>query len=179
MASADKMWEEATRKGGNVRVGLGVLILQKGNPGKILISKRKGSHGVGKHQLPGGHLELGESWESCAIREVKEETGIDLKRAYFAGVTNDIMEDEQKHYVDIIMVGVCEADAVPINAEPEKCDGWFWVDWNKLPDGRFASLSNLNASPFVLPLPEDIEREDYPSVSFPTGCAYVVKKDAE
>eukprot|EP00282_Hemiselmis_andersenii_P015765 CAMPEP_0114125694 /NCGR_PEP_ID=MMETSP0043_2-20121206/9436_1 /TAXON_ID=464988 /ORGANISM="Hemiselmis andersenii, Strain CCMP644" /LENGTH=166 /DNA_ID=CAMNT_0001218635 /DNA_START=380 /DNA_END=880 /DNA_ORIENTATION=+ len=165
MSAASEMWEERKSKGVNVRVGVGVLVLQKGNPGHILISKRKGSHGSGKHQLPGGHLELGESWEGCAIREVEEETGIKLERAFFAGVTNDIMESEGKHYVDVIMAGVCEADAVPINAEPDKCEGWFWADWNNIPTGQFASLSNLNSSPFRLPLPEELAALDYPSVA--------------
>lgn len=100
------MWEARSQEGVKVRVGVGVLLLQKGRPGHVLISRRKGSHGSGKHQLPGGHLELGESWEACAIREVEEETGIKLKRAFFAGVTNDVMADEGKHYVDIIMAGV-------------------------------------------------------------------------
>lgn len=51
-------------------------------PGKILIGKRKGSHGVGRYALPGGHLEAGESWRDCCLRELEEETGIgerDLK----------------------------------------------------------------------------------------------------
>lgn len=32
----------------------------------------------GVYQFPGGHLEEGESLEECLIREIKEETGIDI-----------------------------------------------------------------------------------------------------
>lgn len=42
---------------------------------------RKGSHGDGEWALPGGHLEMGESFEQCAVREVEEETGIMVRHS--------------------------------------------------------------------------------------------------
>ncbi|KAN0065133.1 hypothetical protein ACQY0O_001630 [Thecaphora frezii] len=59
------------------RVGVGVLVLNE--RGRILLGKRTGSHGAGTLALPGGHLELHESFEECAVREVLEETGIHLE----------------------------------------------------------------------------------------------------
>ncbi|WP_134596929.1 NUDIX domain-containing protein, partial [Pseudomonas aeruginosa] len=38
------------------QVGVGVLILRDG---KVLLGRRKGSHGAGCWSAPGGHLELG------------------------------------------------------------------------------------------------------------------------
>jgi len=38
---------------------------------------------------PGGHLELGESFEDCVIREAKEEIGIEIQAPKFFAVTND------------------------------------------------------------------------------------------
>jgi ADP-ribose pyrophosphatase YjhB (NUDIX family) len=35
----------------------------------------------------GGHLELGESWETCAVREVKEETNLEIENTHFVHVT--------------------------------------------------------------------------------------------
>ena len=54
-----------------VRVGVGVFVWRDG---RFIMGQRLGSHGANTWSVPGGHLEFGESWEDCAIREVKEET---------------------------------------------------------------------------------------------------------
>ena len=51
-------------------VGVAVIVV---NNGKVLLGKRKGSHGSGSWAFPGGHLEMNESIEACARREVFEE----------------------------------------------------------------------------------------------------------
>ena len=55
-----------------VQVGLGIIVVKDG---KVLLGKRKSAHGKGTWCFPGGHLEFSESWEDCAKRETKEETG--------------------------------------------------------------------------------------------------------
>jgi 8-oxo-dGTP diphosphatase len=71
----------------HVRVGVGCFVLNDEYPRSFLFGERKGSHGAGKFALPGGHLELGESWEECATREVKEETNLDITDIRFVSVT--------------------------------------------------------------------------------------------
>ena len=101
--------------------------------GKVFAGKRKGSHGAGTLALPGGHLELFEAWADCAIREVKEEMGIDIHNVLFGHVTNDPMESEGKHYITIFMLAeVVDNDATPINCEPHKCEGWESYSWDEL-----------------------------------------------
>ncbi|RSM08793.1 hypothetical protein CEP52_004485 [Fusarium oligoseptatum] len=74
----------------NPRVGVSAIIY--GPDGKMVTGKRKGSHGAGTWQLPGGHLDYGESLLVCAEREVLEETGLKVKGIKIVAVTNDIFE---------------------------------------------------------------------------------------
>ena len=57
------------------KVGVGVLIV---HDGKALLHKRKGKHGPGLWSGPGGHLETGETFTQCAVREIYEEAGIEI-----------------------------------------------------------------------------------------------------
>lgn len=116
------------------RVGVGVVLLAPGiHPGRVLIGQRKGSHGVGKWALPGGHLEGGEKFEVCAAREIQEETGIDLlpESIKFLTATNDIMNADGGHYVTIFMGCILDKNQVDqiMNTEPDKCEGWVWLPW--------------------------------------------------
>lgn len=118
-----------------VRVGVGVLIRDPLNPTKVFAGIRQNSHGSNTLALPGGHLELGETWEQCAIRETLEETGLQLcpNSVRFGHVTNDIMEKEGKHYVTIFMMGECQCEVTrPKNLEPHKCAGWESFTWDDL-----------------------------------------------
>jgi len=57
-------------------VGVAVIVMKNG---KLLLGKRLNSQGSGTWAFPGGHLELKESIENCAKREVFEETGLFIK----------------------------------------------------------------------------------------------------
>lgn len=123
-----------------VLVGVGVWIF---NPaGQILFGKRLSKHGNNMWAPPGGHMEFGETPVMTAIREVREETGLDIsqhKISEFA-YTNDIFPD--KHYVTIH----CRVDnfvGVPQIMEPDKCACWHWFDIQNLPEPLFLSARNL------------------------------------
>lgn len=124
-----------------VRVGVGVLVQDPQYPNKVVCGIRKGSHGAGTLSLPGGHLELYESWEDCAKREVLEECGLELEESTleFGHVTNDPMPLEHKHYVTIFILAKCRTTSPPQIAktmEPDKCEGWYPYSWDELQQER-------------------------------------------
>jgi 8-oxo-dGTP diphosphatase len=119
------------------KVGLAVIVIKNG---KVLIGKRKGSHGTGTWSLPGGHLEFEEMWEACAARETLEETGVRIENIRHIGTTNDIMHG--KHYVTIFMLANYKSGEVRVR-EPDKCEEWKWINWEELPSPRFHPLQQL------------------------------------
>ncbi|PVD20085.1 hypothetical protein C0Q70_20579 [Pomacea canaliculata] len=122
------------------KVGVGVFVMSSKHPNCVLVGRRKGLHGAGKYALPGGHLEFGESWEECGQREVEEETGMRLVGIRYSTVVNAVVPTENYHYITLFVQGHVDLQhmADPTNLEPDKCEGWNWVDWD-----RFLPLEDL------------------------------------
>ncbi|XP_013414214.1 nucleotide triphosphate diphosphatase NUDT15 [Lingula anatina] len=115
------------------KVGVGVIVTSPNHPNCVIIGQRKGYKTGDLYALPGGHLEFGEEWNECAIREVQEETGLRLTRVDFATVVNVVWREHNLHYVTLFMQGEVESGCEPKNLEPEKCEGWQWCDWDNFP----------------------------------------------
>jgi 8-oxo-dGTP diphosphatase len=143
-----------------VRVGVACIIKKQQDDidtNCVLIGKRRSSHGASKIQLPGGHLEFGEELEQCVRREVMEETGLNVHNIKMFTLTNDIMKEDNKHYVTIFMTCelVCNSDEAQ-NLESHKNEFWKWIEWNELihyGDQMFLPLYNVvvnkKLNPFI------------------------------
>jgi len=109
----------------------------------ILLGSRKSSHGAGEFAGPGGHLEVGESIETCALRELAEEAGPDIrvKNMRFLCFIN-LKRYLPKHYAHIHMVADW-ASGDPKVMEPDKQDGWDWYDLDDLPQPLFAAMPEV------------------------------------
>ena len=117
------------------RIGIGVIIL---NPaGQVLIGKREGSHAP-YWSIPGGYLEPGETFETAAIREVKEETGLDIVNPVVVGVSNNLetFGQEGLHVISVCLLAK-EFSGTLTLMEPSKCSGWVWCDASNLPEPHF------------------------------------------
>lgn len=71
-------------------VGVGAIIVRDG---KILLAKRGSEPGKGKWSVPGGLVELGEKVEKAVVREVKEETDLDVETIRLVDAVNNIIKD--------------------------------------------------------------------------------------
>jgi 8-oxo-dGTP diphosphatase len=120
-------------------IGVGVVVIKQG---RVLLGKRKGSHGAGKWSFPGGHLELGESISMCAQRELKEETGLEAENFQFVEFTNDIFKKENLHYITLFVKTEISFGEPEIR-EPDKCIQWQWFKWENLPEALFLPVQNL------------------------------------
>src|SRR5690606_4430322 len=68
----------------DLKAGVAVIILSKEN--QVLLQKRSD---VGLWGIPSGHIEIGETVSEAAIREVKEETNLDISIKKLIGVYSD------------------------------------------------------------------------------------------
>jgi glyoxylase-like metal-dependent hydrolase (beta-lactamase superfamily II) len=122
-------------------VGVGVLIMRDGD---VLLGLRQGAHGAGTWSPPGGHLEFGEDPVECVRREAFEETGLQLGDCALVGVTNDIFEADDRHYVTLFY-RASSFSGTPTVREPEKCHAWQWWPWTALPTDLFLPLQHFRA----------------------------------
>jgi len=81
-------------------VGVGAVIVQDG---KVLIVKRKYDPLAGQWSLPGGGVELGETLEDSIVREMLEETGLEIEVGpvieVFDRITRDSSGQVRYHFV--------------------------------------------------------------------------------
>lgn len=117
------------------RVGIGIMIFKDG---KILLGKRRNSHGAGEYSFPGGHLEYMESYKDCALREIAEECGIEVQNIHFQYLAN-IKQYAPRHYVHIGLLAEWKSGE-PQVLEPEKLEHWGWYDLDNLPQPLFATI---------------------------------------
>ena len=124
------------------RVGVGVILVRQG---QVLLGRRRGRDGAGTWGLPGGYLEMFESWEECARRELREEAALDLADPTLVTTTNDVRREEQEHSVTIFLEASHVAGEPRVRA-PREIDRWDWFTWNDLPEPRFHTFRNLIAT---------------------------------
>jgi 8-oxo-dGTP diphosphatase len=117
--------------------GVGVGVIIENEKGEILIGKRINSHAP-KYSIPGGKLDYGESFESAACREIKEETGLILSKPRVIGVTNNLetQREDGVHFISVILLAN-EFEGIPEIKEPNKCSELLWCDPSALPQPHF------------------------------------------
>jgi 8-oxo-dGTP diphosphatase len=128
-----------------VRVGVGTFVVKNG---RFLIMKRHGSHGEGTWALPGGHMEFGETVTQTTVREIKEETDLEVFGTIDVGFTNDIFTKEGKHYITVFSLSYTKG--TPKIMEPHKCIEMKWVArLEDIPEPQFIPLKNLVNTTFA------------------------------
>lgn len=93
--------------------------------GIVLIRRRDGSFAC-----PGGYVNYGESVEAAAIREAKEETGLDIEILGQFGIYSDPQRDPRVHTASVAFA--CRASGTPVAGDDAKDVGIFTRD--NMPD---------------------------------------------
>jgi 8-oxo-dGTP diphosphatase len=123
-------------------VGVGVLI-RSGN--RYLLVRRAAEPDRGLWSVPGGLVEVGEKAADAAVREVLEETGLDVKIVKTIGVVDKIVKDDvgriKYHFV------IIDYMAQPVGGELHHGDDAVDARW--VEPGQF---DEYELSPTLIPL---------------------------
>lgn len=134
------------------KVGLAVIVRRP--DGRILMLRRKGAHGAGTWSVPGGHMEAGETPLRGCLRELDEETGIQpICIVMLPHYTVVDFGGTAGAYVTLYALADVPVDAVAVNREPEKCEGWWWVGRDEVQTPLFEPLAQALKlfDPWALP----------------------------
>ena len=115
-----------------VHCAVGAIVLDKG---ALLLVKRDREPAKGQWSLPGGRVETGETLREALLREVREETGIDVEVDGLIGVAERIVRDDDGdvafHYV--ILDYVCTPRSTTVKAGDDASEAR-WVPVGELAD---------------------------------------------
>lgn len=122
-----------------IGVGCGAFILNENN--ELLLQQRKKSPEAGFWSIPGGRLEMFETFEEAVKREIKEEVGVDIDVIDELGICDHIIKSEQKHWVSPSFL--CKiTNGKPIIMEPDKHADMQWFSLENLPENLTITTQN-------------------------------------
>ncbi|MBD5552740.1 MAG: NUDIX hydrolase [Desulfovibrio sp.] len=78
------------------------VIIHDPDRGVVIIKRRNEPHG---YALPGGFIDEGEQAEAAAVREMKEETGLDVELTGLLGVYSRPDRDPREHTMSAVYLG--------------------------------------------------------------------------
>ncbi|RZB31922.1 MAG: hypothetical protein SRB1_01541 [Desulfobacteraceae bacterium Eth-SRB1] len=106
---------------------------------RVLLVKRNAEPKKGLWCLPGGFMELGETPEQAALRELKEETGLSGQIEMLLGVTSD----KSSQYDTVLMVGYLIKNYSGILEAGDDASDPTCFHYDELPEIAFESHKNF------------------------------------
>jgi ADP-ribose pyrophosphatase YjhB (NUDIX family) len=101
--------------------------------GKVLIVRRQRAPAKGIYTLPGGGVELGETLEQAVIREIREETALEIEPVELVGFRQAIARDAagrvERHFVVLPFAARYLGGEITLNEELSEAD---WRDPSEL-----------------------------------------------
>ena len=111
---------------------------------QVLLIKRGSEPCKDMWALPGGFMNIDESAEKAAIRELKEETGIDVKEVTQVGAYSKVDRDPRERVITIAFYTVIDNPVKAVGQDDAKQAEWFTLD--NLPTLAFDHSEILSAA---------------------------------
>jgi 8-oxo-dGTP diphosphatase len=121
-------------------VGVGAIIIEQD---RVVLVKRGHAPLAGEWSIPGGVLEIGETLREAVVREVMEETSLEVEPAVLLGVYDRILRDadERTLYHYVLIDFLCRR----VSGEPQAAGDAVEVRWFKQDEIQALSLAKDTA----------------------------------
>jgi ADP-ribose pyrophosphatase YjhB (NUDIX family) len=107
----------------------------------VLLTLRKRAPEAGCWSIVGGKLDFLEKLEQCAVREAREEAGVDIELIRLLCVTDHVLPEENQHWVAPAYLGrIVRGEAR--NCEPDKTQEVKWFALGSVPDNLTMTAHN-------------------------------------
>jgi 8-oxo-dGTP diphosphatase len=125
------------------RAGVGVLLIDEFD--RVLLTLRRLPPEAGCWSILGGKVDFLEPLEECAIREAREEAGVEIAIERLLCVTDHRLPSEGQHWVSPAFLGrVMGGEAR--NREPDKTSDLRWFPLHQLPPNLTMTARNAVAA---------------------------------
>jgi 8-oxo-dGTP diphosphatase len=116
-----------------IGVSAGAMIFN--DAGEPFLSKRSQNckNERGHWETPGGSVELGETLEAAARREIMEEYGAEIDIIEQFPAADHLIPAEHQHWVANTFLARFKTSQAPNIMEPDKCDAIGWFALSQLP----------------------------------------------
>ena len=105
------------------------VVFELSSPPRVLLIRRASEPFKGKWAIPGGFVDMDESAQAGAVRELKEETGVDGVALQFFGHFDSVDRDPRQRTLSLAFWGAVEPGAVKVMGSDDASEaGWHAVD---------------------------------------------------
>jgi len=111
-----------------------IVITKEAEP-KVLLIQRGDEPFKGAWAFPGGFMDMDETTEQCAIRELEEETGLKVSKVYQIGAYSKVDRDPRGRTITVAYLAIIDAPIAVIGQDDAAKAQWFLL--SALPELAF------------------------------------------
>ena len=101
------------------------VVITKETEPKVLLIERGGEPFKGCWALPGGFMNMDETTEQCAFRELEEETGLKIGEVHQIGAYSRVDRDPRGRTITVAYLAVVDAPIAVIGQDDAAKAQWF------------------------------------------------------
>ena len=101
------------------------VVITRGEEPQVLLIQRGNEPFKGCWAFPGGFMNMDETTEQCAVRELEEETGLKVNEVWQVGAYSKIDRDPRGRTITVAYLAVVEAPEAVEGQDDAAKAGWF------------------------------------------------------